>query len=118
MLKSLLVGTNGSRWSDMAVELGLDWARAHDAQVTFIGIINVPAIIGREPMPIGGTSWKEERDERLIAEARTRVSGAVERATAKAAEVAIRSRALVVEGNATERDLVGDERATGTRRKG
>lgn len=102
MLKSLLVGTNGSQWSDMAVELGLDWARTYGAQMTFIGIIDVPAIIGREPMPIGGSAWKEERDERLIAEARTRVNEAVERATARAAEFGVQSRPLVVEGEAVE----------------
>ncbi len=92
------MAVSGATWRSSSASTG----RAREAQVTFIGIIDLPAIVGREPMPLGGSAWKEERDERLIAEARTRVTGAVERATAKAAEVAIRSRALVVEGDAVE----------------
>lgn len=100
MLKSLLVGTNGSQWSQMAVDLALAWAKPAGAAVTFLGVVEDPALTDREAMPPGGSAWKHERDERLLLEARTRVGGAVEAAVARAAAAGVSAQPLVVEGDA------------------
>src|SRR5690606_11936074 len=79
--------------------LGLEWARSVGATVTYLGIVDVPAITGGEPVPLGGAGWKEERDEQLVLEARARIEEALERAAARGADAGVLSRTRFVEGD-------------------
>jgi nucleotide-binding universal stress UspA family protein len=73
MLRSILVGLDGSRHSKAAIQLAIRWAQRYDAIVVGIGVVDEPAICRPEPVPIGGGYFKHERDEALLADAGRRV---------------------------------------------
>ena len=78
MLRSILIGLDGSAYSSAAVELGIRWARRFDALLVGLGIVDEPTICKREPVPIGAGHYKVERDQHLLADARRRVEGFLE----------------------------------------
>ena len=73
MLRSILVGLDGSPNSRSAVDLGIGWAQKFDATLVGLGVIDEPTIRKPEPAPIGGGSFKKHRDEALVADARQKV---------------------------------------------
>lgn len=73
MLKSILIGLDGSDYSEVALELGLQWAKQCDAVLVGLGIVDVPTSRSHEPAPIGGGLFRMERDEDRIAAARGKV---------------------------------------------
>jgi nucleotide-binding universal stress UspA family protein len=72
-LRTILVGLDGSPEGRMAVQLSLRWARATGARLVGLGIVDEPSIRRAEPVPLGAGSFKRERDERLVEDARRRV---------------------------------------------
>ncbi len=78
MLRSMLIGLDGSVYSDAAIELAIRWARRFDALVAGLGVVDEPAICNCEPVPIGAGYFKAERDQHLLAKARRRVKGCLE----------------------------------------
>jgi nucleotide-binding universal stress UspA family protein len=73
MLRSILVGLDGSDYSKAAVELGIQWAKRYDALIVGLGIVDEPAIRRPESMPIGASYFKLERDQALITDAQHQV---------------------------------------------
>ena len=53
MLRSILVGLDGSEHSDSALELGIRWARRFDALLVGIGVVDEPGIHGPEEYLVG-----------------------------------------------------------------
>lgn len=78
MLRSILIGLDGSAYSSAAIELGIRWARRFDALLVGLGIVDEPTICKREPVPIGASQYKGERNRHLLADARRRVEGFLE----------------------------------------
>lgn len=78
MLRSILIGLDGSACSSAAIELGIRWARRFDALLVGLGIVDEPTICKREPVPIGAVHFKVERDRHLLAHARRRVGAILE----------------------------------------
>lgn len=72
-LRTILVGLDGAPDGQMAVELSLRWARATGARLVGLGIVDEPTIRRAEPMPLGASSFKHARDERLLEDARHRI---------------------------------------------
>jgi nucleotide-binding universal stress UspA family protein len=70
MLKSILVGLDGSSSSATAVELGIQWAKRFNALLVGLGIVDEATIRKPEAESIGGGYYKHERDEHLVKEAR------------------------------------------------
>jgi nucleotide-binding universal stress UspA family protein len=56
-----------------AIALGIRWARRCDALLVGLGIIDAPTIRQPEPVPLGASHFKAERDEVLVARARRQV---------------------------------------------
>jgi nucleotide-binding universal stress UspA family protein len=73
MVRGILIGLDGSPYSMAAVELALCWAERFNCLLVGLGIIDEPAIRAREPIPIGGSAFKKQRDEALLADARLKV---------------------------------------------
>jgi nucleotide-binding universal stress UspA family protein len=73
MVRSILVGLDGSPGSTTAAELGIRWARTHNAQLAGLAVVDQPGICRHEPTGIGGSSFKKHRDEHLLADANCRV---------------------------------------------
>jgi nucleotide-binding universal stress UspA family protein len=83
MIRTILIGLDGSAHSEAAVELGLRWARRTQAVLVGLGVIDEPTILRPEPVGIGGSYWKQHRDAVLLEDARGRVAGFVERFSAR-----------------------------------
>ena len=62
MLRSVLVGMDGSEYSMAAVDLGSQWAQRSGAVFVGLGIIDAPTISKPEPVPLGGSAYKVHRD--------------------------------------------------------
>ncbi len=73
MVRSILVGLDGSAYSTNALTLGIRWARQYGAILVGLGVVDEPAI--RQPVmaSIGGDSFKQGRDESVLAVARESV---------------------------------------------
>jgi nucleotide-binding universal stress UspA family protein len=89
MLKSILIGLDGSDYSTVATELGIQWAKRFDALLVGLGVIDEPTIRGPEPVPLGGTSYKRHRDDVRMHEARLRVEQFLERFALRCSEVGV-----------------------------
>ena len=73
MLKSILIGVDGSPSSAAAVELGIQWAKRFNALLVGIGVVDEATIYAPEAEPLGGDYYKQDRDEHLVTEARHKV---------------------------------------------
>ena len=70
MIKSVLVCLEGSSSADSATRLAIDVARTCAARLAGLAIIDEPDIRAGAAMGIGGSSFKHERDDALVADAR------------------------------------------------
>ena len=73
MLRSVLVGMDGSAYSTTALALGIRWAQHWDAVLVGLGIVDAPTICMAEPVPLGATAYKGHRDTRLLVDAHHQV---------------------------------------------
>lgn len=71
-MKSILVGLEDSGSTERATDLAAELAKAHEATLVGLAIINEPDIKAGAAMGIGGASFKHERDEALILDAHQR----------------------------------------------
>ncbi len=94
MLKSILIGLDGSAYSDVAVELGIQWAKRFDALLVGLGIVDQPTICKPEPVPLGGGVYKKERDDLLLAEGRRKVREFLDQFEARSAAAGIAYQAI------------------------
>lgn len=78
MLRSILVGLDGSPHSDAAVALGIRWAKRFDALLVGIAVVDEPSILAPEATPMGATYFKGERDQVQLEKARLRVQNWLE----------------------------------------
>lgn len=79
MLRAVLVGLDGSAYSEAAAELALTWCRRFAAKVIGLTVIEESAIPRAEPIPLGAAYYKSHRDELLLQEAGERSQRVLER---------------------------------------
>ncbi len=70
MIKDILVCLEGSPSTEAATRIAIGVARACGAQMAGLAIIDEPDIRAGTPTSIGGASYKHERDETLVADAK------------------------------------------------
>lgn len=102
MLKSILVGLDGSPHSKVALDLGIRWAKRFDALLVGLGIVDVPAIGKAVPLPVGAAVFQGGRDDALVADARRRVEQFLEQFSLRCAEQQVASKVLEEFGSAVE----------------
>jgi nucleotide-binding universal stress UspA family protein len=73
MIRRLLVALDGSGHADAAATQAIDWARRFGLAVVGLGVLDEPTIAGPEPVPLGATHYKVERDAAQLARAEARV---------------------------------------------
>jgi nucleotide-binding universal stress UspA family protein len=103
MLRTILVGLDGSAYSTAAVELGIRWAKKVNALLVGLGVVDKPTICKPEPVPIGGSSYKERRDVALVADARRKVEQFLGSFSVRCAEVGVSCKVLEDVGLPSER---------------
>jgi nucleotide-binding universal stress UspA family protein len=110
MLKSILVGLDGSKFSDAAVALGLRWAKPTNAVLVGQTVVDEPGITVPEPMPMGAAYFHGQRDEELLAEARKQTAGFRERFAARCVEAGVGSKQIEETGTPAEAILFEAQR--------
>jgi nucleotide-binding universal stress UspA family protein len=73
MLRSILIGLDGSAYSKAAVEVGVSWAQKLNALVVGLAITDEPEITRSQSVPLGAGAYKSQRDQALLADARRQV---------------------------------------------
>jgi nucleotide-binding universal stress UspA family protein len=101
-LKRILVGLEGSEGTVRATELALALAKADGAALVGLAIIEAPSITAGAPMGIGGSSYKHDRDEALLLDARQQAREFEQRFLASAKAVGVAAQAVEVTGKAAD----------------
>jgi nucleotide-binding universal stress UspA family protein len=99
MLKGILVGLDGSPFSDSAVALALRWAKACGAILAGQAIIDRPGLTAPEAVPAGSGFFRLFGEDKTLAEAKTRAEGYVERFVARCAAAGVPSQSVVELGD-------------------
>jgi nucleotide-binding universal stress UspA family protein len=99
MLRRILVGLNGSTYSQTAAELAMRWAKHYQASVTAVGIVAIPQLTAAEPVPLGATAYKMERDQALINTADQRISHCLANFAASCTAADVDCRTVKLEGD-------------------
>jgi len=73
MIRTILIGLDGSPYSETAVAWGIRWARRSGAELVGLAIVDEPTICKPEPHGIGSGSFKVHRDQLRLEDARSRV---------------------------------------------
>src|SRR4029453_8906257 len=89
MLRSILVGLDGSAYSAAAVELGIRWAQHAGAVLVGLGIIDAPTICKPQPVPLGASAYKVHHDATLLADADHKVKQFLEHCAQRCAEAGV-----------------------------
>lgn len=94
MVRTILVGLDGSAYSGAAVEMGIQWAKKTNAMLVGLGIIDEPTICKPEAAPIGRGAFKAQRDETLLAAARRTVEQLLARFALRCGETGVSCKLL------------------------
>ena len=92
MLRSVLVGIDGSAYSAAALELGMRWAQRWDAVLVGLGVVDAATICQAQPVPLGAAAYKVQRDETLLAEAHHKVAQFLEHCAQQCAKAGVSAR--------------------------
>lgn len=83
MLRKLLVMLDASPCSQPVTQFAIDLADRFKARLIGVAIIDIPAIIGPEAVSIGGMSYRELRDEKIVGDAKERGNRVLQEFAAK-----------------------------------
>lgn len=94
MIRNLLIGLDGSAFSEATVELGIRWARRTGAELTGLAVVDEPTICRPEPVPLGSTIYKAQRDAALLQDAGRKVARFLQRFARQCAAAGVKYRVL------------------------
>jgi nucleotide-binding universal stress UspA family protein len=102
MLKNILVGLEGSTGTAQATELAIALGKVDGASLVGLAIIDAPAITAGAAMGIGGSSYKHERDDALLTEAKQLARDAEQRFLAQTRAAGLEARVVEITGKAAD----------------
>ncbi len=98
MLKSLLVLLNDSRRAYQASDLARCWASSHEALLVGLSVLDIESLCGDEPASMAGMSAKEQRDQALLEDARSRLGLVRDRFRSLATQAGVTSKLMHEDG--------------------
>jgi nucleotide-binding universal stress UspA family protein len=101
-LKRILVGLEASEGTLRATELALALAGADGAALVGLAIIEAPSITSGAAMGIGGSTYKHERDETLLLDAKQQAREFEQRFLAAARAAGVLARTVEITGKAAD----------------
>jgi nucleotide-binding universal stress UspA family protein len=111
MLRSILVGLDGSPQTAFTLELGIEWARRHDALLVGIGVIDEPGIAKAKPVLLGGPPYADPIFFREhVADARRQVEQFLERFALRCVEAGVACKVLENAGSPCEQIVIEAQR--------
>ncbi len=93
MLRSILIGLDGSNDGEAAVELGLSWAKEHDALAVGVAIVDESGILVSE-QAMFASGYHRPVSEPLVDAARHRSSVIIEQFTARCHDLHVQCKTL------------------------
>jgi nucleotide-binding universal stress UspA family protein len=99
MLKGILVGLDGSPFSDSALSLAIRWAKACGAMLAGQAIIDRPGITAPEAVPAGSGFFRMFGDDKKIAEAKAKADSLIEWFTSRCVEAGVTGQPVVELGD-------------------
>jgi nucleotide-binding universal stress UspA family protein len=109
MLRSILVGLDGSDFSEAAVELGIEWVRRHNALLVGIGVsgAEMPNVTGVPVGAVGSPAIQaapsNDQDSSAVAEL-------LERFTCRCSNAGVKSETIAATGNPAEAIMLEAQR--------
>src|SRR5258708_4214140 len=98
MIKDLLVCLEGSPSSERATDLAIEIAREQSAVITGVAIVDEPSIRAGAATGIGGSSFKQHRDEVLLEDAHTKAQEWLSRFDTRCKDAGVGTRVLELRG--------------------
>jgi nucleotide-binding universal stress UspA family protein len=103
MLRSILIGLDGSPQTASTLELGIELARRHGALLVGLGVIDEPGIARAKPVLLGGPPYADPLYFREhVAEARRQVEQILERFALRCSEDSVACKVLETAGSPCE----------------
>lgn len=99
MLRALLVAIKPAAVQSSLVELATSLADRHQLELDACAVIDVDRLTPAEPVPLGGSAYKVQRDESRLALAREQATAAL-----SSLEAATRARGIAYRGTVQEGD--------------
>ncbi len=103
MVRTILLGLDGSPQASSLVTLGIAWARRFDALLVALGVIDEPALRGAHVAPPGG--YLEKLQEDWVGAARKEVEQLLEQLAIRCAEERVACKLLEDSGTPCEQIL-------------
>lgn len=107
MLRSLLVGVNGTQWSQAACEIGVAWAAELKIPLTCLGALDLVALTSLSSVPIGAGELITTCDPELISFEQEKIKTGLQKAGQLAEKAGVECRLINCEGNPAT--LLGEE---------
>ena len=105
MLRSILVGLDGSPWSEAATTLAVEWGVRFGARLLGLGVVDEPSIDRAEAVPMGAYAFKKRLTETRLADAHHRVLQFLEEFRARSVSAGVAATVLEDIGDPAERIL-------------
>ncbi len=105
MLRNILLGLDGSPYSEAALELGIRWATRMRAALVGLAVIDEPSILKPEPVGIGGSHYKQHCDQTRLEDAKCHVEAMLLVFAERCARAEVLYRALKDTGDPAQRIL-------------
>jgi len=110
MLRTILVGLDGSPYSDAAVELGIRWSQRFECLLTGVGVIDEPEIRRPQGVPLGGGAFKQQAEQAQLENARQQVEQFLEKFTLECTKHSVSNKCLEDVGKPSEEILLEAQR--------
>ncbi len=98
MLKSLLVLLNDARCAYQAFDLARYWAGANEALCVGLSVLDIESLCGDQPVPMAGMSAKEQHNQEILEDARSRLGRVRDRFRSLCTQSNVASQTLDEEG--------------------
>jgi len=105
MIKDILVCLEGSPSSERATDLSIELARELSARLAGLGVVDEPTIRAGAATGIGGSSFKQHRDEVLLQDAQKQIAEYLARFEARCREAGLAPRLIEQRGKPSEKIL-------------
>ncbi|MFW6147638.1 MAG: universal stress protein [Thermodesulfobacteriota bacterium] len=104
MIKRILIPLDSSSYTDTAIDLGCDFARRHDAELTGLVILDIPGIEKTvRPIPLGGVHSVDVLEKSIREEAKIHIKKVLDRFKEKCRKANVRHRQAERQGSPSER---------------
>jgi nucleotide-binding universal stress UspA family protein len=98
MIKRILVGLGGTRFTNSAIQRATELATAHDAELTAVSVVDIHRLSRVGPVPLGASTYAAELRNHRLNVAREHVEQSLQQFSDACAKLSVRHRTLREEG--------------------